>query len=179
MTATLPQITEVHSQSATQRDKLNESARSSAMRWANVNAAISATGNGLVSTTLVIYLANDFGAKGLAVSLILSAPRFAGLLRLVVPALMGRVATRKTLCIGAYVISSLMLCGVPAVAALDGQIRIGTAVAAFVVAWCVYHVTEYVGTVALWSWLGDLTPRTIRGRLLGRRKFWLTAGRIA
>ena len=30
-------------------------------------------------------------------------------------------------------------------------------------AWCLYHVTEYVGTVTLWSWLGDLTPASVRG----------------
>ena len=88
-----------------------------AMWLANANAALWATGNGLVSTLLVIYLAADLGAKGLAVSLILAAPRFAGLLRLGVPALMARLHARKAVCITAYVISSVVLCGVPAVAA--------------------------------------------------------------
>ena len=38
------------------------------------------------------------------------------------------------------------------------------AIAMFVASWCLYHVTEYVGTVTLWSWLGDLTPANIRGQ---------------
>ena len=59
----------------------------SAMRLANANAALWAIGNGLVSMLLVIYLASDLGASGLSLSLILAAPRFAGLLRLGVPAL--------------------------------------------------------------------------------------------
>jgi MFS family permease len=47
-----------------------------------------------------------------------------------------------------------------------------------IVVWCLYHLLEYVATVALWSWLGDLTPRRIRGRLLGGREQWLLIGRI-
>jgi MFS family permease len=45
--------------------------------------------------------------------------------------------------------------------------------------WMLYHLAEYFGTVALWSWLGDLAPQRIRGRFLGRRERWLTLGRIA
>ena len=69
------------------------------MSLANVNAGLWAVGNGLVATQLVIYLAADLGATGLALSMILAAPRFAGLLRLGVPTLMSRVGTRKQLCI--------------------------------------------------------------------------------
>src|SRR4029079_18171319 len=68
---------------------------SNGMRLANANAALWAVGNGLVSTLLVIYLAYDLGASGLGVSLILAAPRFAGLLRLGVPAIMARLRARK------------------------------------------------------------------------------------
>jgi MFS family permease len=132
----------------------------------------------LISTLLVIYLASDLGASGLSMSLILAAPRFAGLLRLGVPALMARLRARKAVCIAAYVTSSVVLCCVPAVAALRDRIDGRLAIAMFVAAWCLYHVTEYVGTVTLWSWLGDLTPASVRGRLLGRREFWLTAGRL-
>src|SRR4051812_20538499 len=152
--------------------------RPGAMRLANANAALWAIGNGLISTLLVIYLASDLGASGLSLSLILAAPRFAGLLRLGVPSLMARVRARKAVCIAAYVTSSVVLCAVPAVAALQDRIDGHLAIAMFVISWCLYHVTEYVGTVTLWSWLGDLTPAKVRGRLLGRREFWLTAGRL-
>jgi MFS family permease len=45
-------------------------------------------------------------------------------------------------------------------------------------AWCVYHLFEYCGTVALWSWLGDLVPRQVRGRFCGQREQFLTSGRL-
>src|SRR4051812_46901277 len=147
-----------------------------ALRLANANAALWAIGNGLISTLLVIYLASDLGASGLSLSLILAAPRFAGLLRLSVPAIIARLRARKAVCIAAYVSSSFVLCCVPTVAILNGRINGRAAIAMFVMSWCLYHVTEYFGTVALWSWLGDLTPTRIRGRLFGRREFWLTAG---
>ena len=137
------------------------------MRLANANAAVWAVGNGLISTLLVIYLASDLGASGLAISLILAAPRFAGLLRLGAPALMARVRARKLVCTLAYLLSSVILCAVPAVAVFEKRIDPQVAIAIFVAGWCLYHVTEYVGTVALWSWLGDLTPPDARGRLAG------------
>ncbi len=148
------------------------------MWFANANAALWAVGNGLVSTLLVIYLAADLGAEGLAISFILAAPRFAGVLRLGVPALIARVRDRKGICLGAYVLSAVVLCTVPAVAMFDGDTADRFGVAMLVAAWCAYHLAEYVGTVALWSWLGDLTPRPVRGRLLGQRERWLVAGRL-
>src|SRR5687767_12784877 len=84
-----------------------------AMWQANANAGIWAVGNGLVSSLLVVYLATELGAKGLAISFILAAPRFAGLFRLGVPSLIARLRARKTVCIAAYIESSLILCLVP------------------------------------------------------------------
>src|SRR6476660_6273852 len=168
----------MHDADATSPLDLHNREIASAMRLANANAALWAIGNGLTSTLLVIYLASDLGASGLAISLILAAPRFAGVLRLGVPALMARFRARKTMCISAYLTSSIILCGVPAVAALHDRIEGRIAIAMFVGSWCLYHIMEYVGTVTLWSWLGDLTPTNIRGRLLGRREVWLTAGRL-
>lgn len=149
-----------------------------AMMLASVNAGVWAVGNGLVSTSLVIYLATELGARGLAVSFILAAPRFAGLLRLVVPAVMGRVVDRKWLCVASYAFSAIVLCIVPATAVLEKRVTHGIAIAVLVGAWCLYHLTEYAGTISLWSWLGDLTPRRVRGRLFGSRERWLTLGRV-
>lgn len=146
------------------------------MRLANANAGLWAVGNGLISTTLVVYLALDLGAAGLAISFILSAPRFAGLLRLGVPALIARLRRRKGVCIGAYLTSAVLLCAVPLIAASDQMFSGARGIAALVVIWCIYHLLEYVGTVSLWSWLGDLTPRRVRGRLLGQRERWLALG---
>lgn len=149
-----------------------------AMTLASMNAGLWAIGNGLVSTSLVIYLAAELGAAGLSISFILAAPRFAGLLRLAVPAVMGRILNRKGLCVVSYALSAVVLCIVPATAVLAKRIRPGGAIAMLVGAWCVYHVAEYAGTVSLWSWLGDLTPRRVRGRLLGGRERWLALGRV-
>jgi MFS family permease len=149
-----------------------------AMRLANANAALWATGNGLVSTGLVTYLATTWGAQGLAISLILAAPRFAGLLRLVVPALMAGLRQRKGICLAGFVVSAVVLCTIPAAAIGKERISQSAALTALVAAWCLYHLFEYIAAVALWSWLGDLTPRRIRGRLLGYRERWLVAGRV-
>jgi len=148
------------------------------MRWANTNAALWAVGNGLVSTTLVIYLALGLGAAGLGIGFIVAAPRFAGLLRLGVPALIARLGHRKTICISAYVASSVVLCALPLLAAPGRLETAASSIAALVACWCVYHLLEFVGTVSLWSWLGDITPRRVRGRLLGHRERFLTLGVI-
>jgi MFS family permease len=158
--------------------RLRADAIRGAMWFANANAALWAIGNGLISTLLVIYLAADLGAEGLAISLILAAPRFAGILRLGVPALIAQLRARKGICLTAYVVSAVVLCSVPIVALSESRTADGFAVVMLVAAWCAYHLAEYVGTVALWSWLGDLTPRRIRGRLLGHRERWLVIGRV-
>ncbi len=149
-----------------------------AMRLANANAALWAVGNGLVSTQLVVYLASEFGARGLWISLILAAPRIVGLLRLAAPAVIARTKNRKAVCINAYLASAVILTGVPRLAQSDRLFAAGVGMAALVATWSVYHLCEFVGTVTLWSWLGDLTPRRIRGRLLGQRKRWLIVGRV-
>src|SRR5262245_6521865 len=107
-----------------------------AMRLANANAGIWATGNGLISSTLVIYLANAWGALGLAVSFILAAPRFAGLLRLVVPAMMASLRNRKTICVWAFLASAVVIWAIPAAAFLNERIPQQTALATLVAAWC-------------------------------------------
>jgi MFS family permease len=51
--------------------------------------------------------------------------------------------------------------------------------AAVVLLWCLYHLMEYLGSVALWSWLADLAPVRVRGRFLGRRERWSVTGQAA
>ncbi len=148
------------------------------MRLASANAALWATGNGLISTLLVIYLATNAGAEAAAISLILAAPRFAGTLRLTVPALMARTRRRKAICVLAFLASAIVLCIIPAASAARAHLSSNEALAVLIAAWCVYHLLEYVAAVALWSWLGDLTPPRIRGRLLGQRERWLVGGRV-
>jgi hypothetical protein len=153
--------------------------RRAAMRAANWNAAIWAIGNGLAGTTLVVYLARQLGADGIAVSWIVAAPQLAGVLRLFAPALSQRWGDRKRFCIAIFVASGVALAALPLVCAPGVLPTTEQSLVALVVLWCVYHLFEYLATVALWSWIGDLTPRAIRGRFIGGRERALTLARIA
>ena len=74
-------------------------------------------GNGLTSTTLVVFLALELDAPnlGLGISLILAMPNLVGLLRLATPVLIGRIADRKTFCLGTFILSGLLLFCLPLV----------------------------------------------------------------
>lgn len=117
-------------------------------------------------------------ASGLAISLIVAAPEFAGMLRLAVPAVMARFRNRKLLCIAAYVLSAAVLCIVPVVAWPGFLPGYGATIAVLVAAWCIYHLLEYSATITLWSWFGDLVPGRIRGRFCGHPERWRANGAI-
>jgi len=151
--------------------------RGIARRLSYWNGALWAIGNGLVSSTLIVYPAMDLGAPriGLGVGLIKAAPQLAGLLRLGTPLLIRRLGDRKRFCLVMYFASGLMLFALPWTAA--GWIASkGMALTAIVGLWCLYHLLEYLATVALWSWLADLVPQPVRGRFIGRRERWMVAG---
>ena len=145
------------------------------------NGAVWAIGNGLASTTLVIYLAKELHAErlGLGISLIVAAPQIAGLLRLGAPALMDRLGDRKRFCIATFLLGALLLLALPWVCAPGRLPSPGWSLAALILLWCLYHLLQYLGTVALWSWLADVAAVPIRGRFLGRRERWLVAGQAA
>jgi MFS family permease len=153
-------------------------ARRRALGLANGNGALWAAGNGLISTMSIVYLAMEFDVPrmGLGISLILAAPHLAGLLRLGAPPLIDRLVDRKRFCLAAYLLSAVVLAGVPWVAAPGRLPSAAFALGALVGLWCAYQVLEYLGSVALWSWLADLAPVRIRGRFLGRRERWMQAG---
>lgn len=152
--------------------------RRRARRLAYWNGAIWAMGNGLTSTMLIVYLAMEFDIRGigLGIALILAAPRLAGLLRMVAPAIIGRLVDRKRFCLGGFFFSALTLFALPLLVAPGRLPSPRASVAAMVGIWCTYHLLQYLATVALWSWLADLVPLRIRGRFLGRRERWMVAG---
>lgn len=156
------------------------------MRLTLLNAVFWALGNGLVSTTLVTYLALELGARGVAIAWIAAAPRFAGVLRLAAPSILRAAADRgvgrKAVCLAAFAASVAVLPLAPAAvwdapAVSDGRALTGRIVL-LVSAWCLYHLLEYVAVVALWSWIGDLYPPRLRSQLLGRRESCLSVGRL-
>jgi MFS family permease len=155
--------------------------RHRARRLAIWNGAIWAVGNGLASTTLVFYLAGELHAKqfGLGIGLILAAPHVAGLLQLGAPAMIGRLAGRKRFCLAAFFLSALVLLALPCICSPGLLPSPGWSLAAMISLWCLYHVLQYLGMVALWAWLADIAPTPIRGRYLGRRQRWMVAGTAA
>ena len=149
-----------------------------AVRLAYANGALWALGNGLASTSLVIYLALELGAGGSAIGYILAAPALLGALRYWASALIDCVVERKTFCIACYLASTALLLALPILSAPGVLASKRLSLAALVALWCSYHLMEYLATIALWSWLGDLVPQRIRGRFIGRRERCLLAGRI-
>ncbi len=152
--------------------------RRRARRLAYWNGAVWSIGNGLASTTLVVYLALELGAGkiGLGIGLILAARHLVGVLRLGAPVVIGRWIDRKWFCIASFFLSTLLLVALPLVCWPGLLPSPEASLAALVVLWCLYHVMQYLATVALWSWLADLVPLRIRGRFLGRRQRWMVAG---
>lgn len=136
------------------------------------NGSLWAAGTGLASSPLVIYLAMEFGAVrvGLGISLIKAAPHLAGLLRLAAPAMIGRLADRKRFCLGSFFLSIVLLVALLLAAAPCWGLSPGVVLATVVLLWCLYHLMEYLGAVALWSWFADLAPIRVRGQFLGRRE---------
>jgi len=80
--------------------------RRRARRLAVWNGAVWSIGNGLVSTTLIVYWAKELHAEwiGLGIGLVSAAPQIVGLLRLGAPAMIARLADRKRFCIASYLL---------------------------------------------------------------------------
>jgi hypothetical protein len=126
-------------------------------------------------------LALDLDAEriGLGIGLILAARHVVGLLRLGAPAVIGRLVARKQFCVGSFLLGTLLLLALPAVAAPGRLPSPAASLCALVGLWCLYHLMQYLAMVALWSWMADLVPVEIRGRFLGRRERWMVAAQAA
>ncbi len=160
---------------ATPQDRMTADRRRHALALGIVNGALWAAGNGLTTGAVVVYLAQELGAKGVGVSMIIAAPSLAGLLRLVTPRLIVALAGVKRTCLIFSALAYLLLAlGLPAVFCAAGGSR-RTTLAVLIALVCVHQLLEYIGTVALWSWLSALVPLRIRGRYFGRRQAWQMA----
>ena len=152
--------------------------RRRARRLAVWNGAVWAIGNGLVSTTLILYWAKELSAAwiGLGIGLVVAAPQIVGLLRLGAPAMIARLADRKRFCLTAFLLSVLPLAAIPLLCG-PGLLPSPTwSLAVLILLWCLHQLLQYLGIVALWSWLADAAPGRIRGRFLGWRQRWIMAG---
>ena len=158
--------------------KITSSQRRRSIVGAYVNGGLWGIASGLVSVTLVTYLAREYGATGTAISWLLAAPALAGLLRLLTPLWLEHVGSRQKFCIRIFMASALVLFVLPIVSAPQVLPTPALSIAALALMWVSYHVLEYMGAVALWSWFGDLAPRMVRGRFIGRRQAWTNAGKV-
>lgn len=89
-----------------------------------------------------------------------------------------RLANRKTFCMACYALSACLLLLLPAVAAPGLLATPMRSLIVLVGIWSLYHLLEYLGTVALWSWLADLVPHRVRGTFIGYRERWMLSGNI-
>lgn len=156
--------------------KPGERRRSIVLAYAN--GGLWGLGSGLTGTTLVFYLAQNYGAKGMALSWLLAAPALVGVLRLLTPLWMDRIGSRRKFCAAMFFTSAIVLLGLPLMSAphiLPATSRSSTAL---VCCWAGHHLFGHFGYVALWSWFGDLVPAAIRGRFVGRRSAWMNAGKV-
>ena len=154
------------------------SQRRYSIRQFYLNGAIWGLGNGLVSSSLITYLASEYGAKGIFISLILAAPHLVGVLRLGTPLWIARIGDARKFCIYTFLLSSFFLVSLAMVTPPGVLGSRHASLTALVALWTIYHFFEYVGVVALWSWIGDTVPRTIRGRFIGNRGAILNACQV-
>lgn len=141
-----------------------------AIRLSYIAAVVWAAGNALLSTQLIIFLAQEYGAQGREVSFLLAAPALVGLLRLFTPMLIDNYGGVKRLCLGTSIGSYVMLGAIPLLALRgmpSGNVR--ATLPALIAVYCTSQLLEQIGTVVLWTWLGDLVPRRWLGRYFGRR----------
>lgn len=137
-----------------------------------VQGSLWSLGNALTTGFLVTFLALELGAKPLAISVTLAVQSIAGVLRLGTPWLVQWLGSTRRTCLVTFGISYALIALLP-LAPLGGeQLRVAHPVAMMISILCVHQLFEYLGSVALWSWLGELVPRPIRGRFFGRRNLW-------
>jgi hypothetical protein len=97
--------------------------RRRALRLGYLNGMLWSIGNGLTTGTLVTYLAIDLGARGLGLSLLLAAPTWIGLLRILTPLLIERLGTAKRATLVFSLVSYLLIWGLPAAGAMESAPR--------------------------------------------------------
>jgi len=150
---------------------LNRFERRRAMRWGYVNGALWAIGNGLTTGTLVIYFARELGARGRDVGFILAVPALVGVLRLAAPALIRGLGGFKPAAFATYLPSFLPIACLP-VLAFPNVVPQQYVMLVFVALICAHQLLDYIGTVAVWSWLAEIVPTRFRGRYFARRQRW-------
>ncbi len=136
---------------------------------AHVQAALWSVGNSVTSGAIITYLLLDLHASGMTLSWILAASSLVGVLRLLAPRLMRASGSAKAL----YLLSSLPSgCLLAGLCVVRPQPASGQQLSLLLALLMLHQLAESLAQVALWTWLGDLTPRRLRARYFARRQFW-------
>jgi MFS family permease len=88
------------------------------------------------------------------------------------------LTSRRRFTMSMFAASAVTLLGLPIIAMPSLRPTSDVALLAVVVVWSVFHLFQYLATVALWSWLADIAPPRIRGRFLARRNLWMVGASI-
>ncbi len=142
-------------------------------------------GNTLVSTTLITYIFfrlvdGDFVWRSTVTALLLAAPQIFGFVRLVAPKILARIRLplpwQSALF---YTFSGLFILLVPTLAFLKGSVPVGLLVVLLVGLWSAHHLNEYVGNIALDTWIGRLIESKRQGYYYALRQRYSLIGAIA
>jgi MFS family permease len=151
--------------------RLTAPERRRGLRWGIVSGVLWSIGNGCTTGALVTYLAQDLGAGGFDLAVLTAWQALVGTARLFAPSVIRRLGGLKPAAIVLLLISYGLLSAVPIVASEGLAIR--TRLIVFISILCAHQFFEHLGTVAVLSWLADLTPRRLRGRYFATRQRWL------
>jgi hypothetical protein len=147
-------------------------------RAIQANGILWALGNAITSHNFIYYLAGDLRISGLGLSLLLTIPNLAGVLRLFAPSLIRRCQNLKH----SFIVLSLLSYCVMAIGLPVIDLRSKSAPEwlpiTLIVCVGVHQALEFLAQVAQWSWYGELVSSTERGRIFGNRQAWQLLGVI-
>jgi len=154
--------------------------RRRAMGLGHAQGVLWAIGNGLTTGPLVIYLVLEMHGRSRDIGLILAAPAFVGLLRVLAPALLRTAGGLKPGALAYLGASYVLICFLPFAAslAMSSAMPARWGLRMFVALLCIHQLLESIGLVAVWSWLGQIVPTRIRGRYFARRQRWQLAALV-
>jgi MFS family permease len=144
-----------------------------AIRDGYIAAVVWACGNAIASSILFSYLIQELGAKGRQVAYLQVVPALFGLLRLLTPLVIERLhGTKRTYLALSAAAYALLLAIPPAIESGREIASRPAALSLLIGIYCAHQLFEQVAVIALWTWLADLVPRRLRGRIFARRNIW-------
>ena len=144
-----------------------------AIRAGYIAAVVWACGNAIASSILFSYLIQELGAKGRQVAYLQVVPALFGLLRLLTPLVIERLRGTKRTYLALSAASYALLFAIPPAIELGRDISSRPAALSLLIGiYCAHQLLEQVAVIALWTWLTDLVPRRLRGRIFARRNIW-------